>query len=211
MRQFQPSFEQFESRFLPTLVFIFDGNAFAEAKPNQQLTQTAAQQLMALDDHAVQMTTPAMTSPAAFYQVAAQIQKTSKGQPIGLLGFSAGGTLALRLSSIAGLNVRAALSYYGPPDFADWLNFHRGDRFYRKVTSMTHFSAGIVKLLSGVSYSNAQVIDVFGMRDKNVVSSQSTASFYRDFPDGRVYHFSGGHGVNIYADYPAFKDFVSHL
>ena len=39
MRRFHPSIEQFESRFLPTLVFIFNGNAFAAAKAHNQLTQ----------------------------------------------------------------------------------------------------------------------------------------------------------------------------
>ena len=152
-----------------------------------------------------------MTSPSAFYQVAAQIEKISKNQPIGLLRFSAGGALALRLSSVPGLNVRAALSYYGPPDLTDWLNFHRGDRDYRFVTTHVQLHKGIIDLLSGPSHTSAYVIDAIGMFDKNVVSSMSTASFNRDFPDGRVYHYQGGHGVNIFADYPAFKDFVSRL
>ena len=39
----------------------------------------------------------------------------------------------------------------------------------------------------------------------------STASFDRDFPDGHVYYYDGPHGVSLYADYPAFEDFVSHL
>ena len=117
---------------LPTLVFVFNGNAYAEAKPNSTLTQGAANILMAHGDRAVQLTTPAMDSPAAFYQLANEIRAISKGQPIGLMGFSAGGTLALRLAGLPRLNVKAAVSYYGPPDLRDWLGFHKGDRFYRR-------------------------------------------------------------------------------
>ena len=34
MKRFHPSIEQFEPRMLPTLVFIFNGNGYAEAKPD---------------------------------------------------------------------------------------------------------------------------------------------------------------------------------
>jgi hypothetical protein len=211
MKRFHPSIEQFEPRMMPTLVFVFNGNAFAEAKPNQQQTQLAAQQLIAHGDRAVQMTTPAMNSPAAFYQLANEIRAISKGQPIGLVGFSAGGCLAMRLSGLRDLNVQAVLSYYGPPDLRDWLNYHRGDRFYRAVTSDVHFNKGIINLLSGVSPSTAYIVSAFGLRDQNIVSSVSTASFDRDFANGRVYYYDGPHGVTLYADYAAFKDFLSHL
>ena len=211
MKRFHPSFEQFEHRLLQTLVFVFNGNGFAAAKPNHQQTQLAAQQLIKDGDRAVQMTTPAMSSPSDFYQLADEIRAISKGQPIGLMGFSAGGALALRLAGVPGLNVRAVMNYYGPPDLTDWLNYHHGDRYYQWVTSHVHPDNGIINLLSGVSTSNAYMVSAFGLRDHNVVSSVSTASFDRDFPGGHVYYYPGPHGVSLYADYPAFQSFVSHL
>ena len=211
MRRFQPSIEQFEPRLLPTLVFIFNGNGYAEAKPNLAQTQLAAAQLAAHGDTAVQLTTPPMNSPSAFYGLADEIRAISKGKPIGLMGFSAGGGLALHLAGIADLNVQAVLSYYGPPDLRDWLNYHHGDRYYRWVTSHVDFDDGIINLLSGVSDSHSYNIDVFGQKDHNVVASMSTASFDRDFPGGQVYYYDGPHGVSLYANFSAFNDFVSHL
>src|SRR5437870_5514553 len=97
MRRFQPSCEPIEPRVLPTLVFVFNGNAFDQAKPSV-LTQLAAAQLQRNGDQAVQLTTPAMNSPGAFYQLARVIRAISKGRPIALMGFSAGGSLATRLA-----------------------------------------------------------------------------------------------------------------
>jgi hypothetical protein len=202
--------EQLESKLLPTLVFVFNGNAFAEAKPNS-LTQGAASLLIAHGDRAVQLTAPAMDSPAAFYQLANQIRAISKGQPIGLMGFSAGGTLALRLASVARLNVKSAIAYYGPPDLRDYLAFHKGDRFFAKVTTGVHFSKGIIQLLSGASTSSARLIDAFGLRDHNVVAGMSAASFHRDFPSGQVYYYPGPHGVGPTAQPAALADFLAHL
>ena len=51
---------------LPTLVFVFNGNAFAAAKPDQAQTQLAAQQLIKHGDRAIQLATPAMDSPSRF-------------------------------------------------------------------------------------------------------------------------------------------------
>ena len=211
MRRAQPTIEQLEPRMLPTLVFVFNGNAFAAAKADNPLTETAAQQLIANGDRAVQMNTPAMNSPAAFYGLAREIRAVSKGQPIGLLGFSAGGSLALRLSGLPGLNVRAALSYYGPPDLRDWLQYHKGDRDYLGVTTHVQLDQGIITLLSGPSDTAAYVIDAFGLRDPVVVASNSTASFHGDFPDGRVFYYPGTHGVGTGADPAAFKDLLAHL
>jgi hypothetical protein len=204
------AFEQFESKIMPTLVFVFNGNGYAEAVTNQ-LTQQAAQVLHANGDPAVQLTTPAMDSPAAFYQLANEIRAISKGRPIGLMGFSSGGTLALRLAGLSDLNVKAAIAYYGPPDLAGWLSFHKGDRFYRKVTSDVHFDKGIIKLLSGVSDSNARLIDAFGLRDHNVVAGFSAGIFHRDFPDGQVYYYNGPHGVGPGAQPEALADFLAHV
>jgi dienelactone hydrolase len=211
MRNFHPSVEQFEPRMLPTLVFVFNGNAFAAATPDQPHTGLAAQQLIKHGDQAIQLATPAMSDPAAFYQVADEIFAISKGQPIGLMGFSAGGGLAMRLSGDSKLNVKAVLSYYGPPDLRDYLDYHRGDRFDAYVTSHTHFDSGIIDLLSGPSPSTAFIVSAFGLEDHNIVSSVSTASFDRDFQYGQVFYYPGGHGVTMFADYAAFQDFLSHL
>jgi hypothetical protein len=211
MKRFHPSIEQFEPRLLQTLVFVFNGDGLAAAKPNQLQTQLAAQQLIRHGDRAVQMATPAMNSPSAFHHLADEIRAISKGQPIGLMGFSAGGALAMRLAGVPELNVRAVMSYYGPPDLRDWLNYHHGDRYYQWVTSHVQLDHGIINLLSGVSTSTAYIVSAFGLRDRNIVSSVSTVGFDRDFPGGHVYYYDGPHGVTLYADYPAFQSFVAHL
>jgi hypothetical protein len=211
MRRFHPSINELEPRMLPTMVFIFNGNAYAEAKPDPLHTQLAADVLAAHGDTPVQMTTPAMNSPAAFYGFAHEIRAISKGTPIALMGFSSGGGLAMRLAGIADLNVQAVLSYYGPPDLRDWLAYHHGDRYYKYVTGHVDFDKGIINILSGVSHSDSYIIDALGEKDDNVVASMSTGSFDRDFPDGHVYYYDGPHGVSFYADYPAFEDFLSHL
>src|SRR5437016_11342991 len=183
MRRFQPSCEPIEPRVLPTLVFVFNGNAFAQAKPSQ-LTQLAADQLQRHGDQAIQLTTPAMNSPGAFYQLANEIRGISRGRPIGLMGFSAGGALAMRLAGLPGLNVKAVMNYYGPPDFGDWLAYHRGDRFFQYVTTHVRVSPGFVRLMSGPSATQTYIVSAFGLGDQNIVSSMSTSSFERDFRQG---------------------------
>ena len=74
---------------MQTLVFVFNGNGYAKATPNE-LTQSTANLLNAHGDRAVELTMPAMNGPAAFYQVANQIRSDSKGQPIGLIGLRRG-------------------------------------------------------------------------------------------------------------------------
>src|SRR5262245_46365292 len=105
MRQFRPDVEPCESRVYPTMVFIFPGNALAAASPQIQ-TQTAAAQLRRLGNQPIQVSTPALDGPGAFHSIAHYVRAVSRGRPIGLMGFSAGGTLALRLASQPGLNVR---------------------------------------------------------------------------------------------------------
>lgn len=211
MRNFRPSCQELESRTSPSLVFVFNGNAFAAAEPNAKQTGLAARQLEIHGDRAIQLATPAMASPSDFYQVAGEIRALSKGQPIGLMGFSAGGAVAMRLSAIPSLNVQAVLSYYGPPDLQDWLDYHRGDADYNYVTSHVQLTPGIIKLFSGPSASTAFIINAFGREDTNVVASDSTASFNRDFQSGQVFYYPGPHQVTLFADYHAFKDFLSHL
>jgi hypothetical protein len=195
---------------LPTLVFVFGGNAFAEAKPDRT-TQLAAAQLAQHGDRAIQLTTPAMNGPGAFYQLANAIRGISQGRPIGLMGFSAGGALAVRLAGFPGLNVQAVMNYYGPPDFRDWLSYHQGDRFYRYVTTHVRVTPGFVGLMSGPSATHAYIVSAFGLTDRNIVSSLSTTSFDRDFSQGQVFYYPGPHGVTLFADYPAFRDFLAHL
>ena len=109
------------------------------------------------------------------------------------------------------LNVQAVMNYYGPPDFRDWLAYHHGDRFSRFVTTQVRVTPGFVGLMSGASETQAYIVNAFGLHDQNIVSSLSTSSFDRDFPHGQVYYYPGPHGVNLYACYPAFQDFLSHL
>jgi pimeloyl-ACP methyl ester carboxylesterase len=211
MKRIRPDFEECESKILPCLVFVFNGNGFAASRPDASITGSAAKQLMQHGDRAIQLATPAMANLSDFYQLVREIRLASGGQPIGLMGFSAGGTLAMRLSAISSLNVRAVMSYYGPPDLRDWLTYHQGDKIYSYVTSRVHFSPAIVKLLSGPSSSTAYIVSAFGKYDANVVTSVSTASFDRDYQHGQVFYYPGPHGVSLFADYAAFRDFLAHL
>jgi hypothetical protein len=211
MARFYPSFEQLQARTLQTLVFVFNGNALAKSSPDSAHTLLAAYQLLKNGDRAIQLSTPQMQSPRDFYALARVIQALAKGQPIGLIGFSAGGALAARLSGVPGLNVKAVLNFYGPPDLNDYLVYHNGDRFYRYVGSNINFNSSVIKLLSGPSSSTAYVVNAFGLHDRNVVASVSTASFNRDFEYGETFYYPGPHGVSLFADYPAFQAFVAHL
>jgi hypothetical protein len=195
---------------LPTLVFVMNGNALSATTPNQ-LTQTAADLLEAHGDRAIQISTPAMGTVAAFYSLAEKILAISGGQPIGLVGFSAGGALAARLSQVPALHVIAALNYYGPPDLQDWLTYHAGDYFEQYVTSHVLLTSDFIKLMSGPSNSRAFIVNAFGDLDHNVVSSVSMASFERDFGYGAVFTYPGPHGVSPMASISAFDDFIAHL
>ena len=117
----------------------------------------------------------------------------------------------MRLAGLPGLNVKAVMNYYGPPDFRDWLAYHHGDRFHQFVTTHVRVTPGFVRLVSGVGDTQAYMVSAFGLHDPNIVSSLSTSSFNRDFPQGRVYYYPGPHGVTLYACYPAFQDFLAHL
>ena len=135
----------------------------------------------------------------------------SQGQPIGLMGFSAGGALAMRLAGQPGLNVTAVMDYYGPPDLDAWIASHHDDYYYRYVASHVHLTTAVENLLSGPSTSNADFVGAFGLDDGNVIASVSTASFEKDFQHGQVYDYPGPHGVTLYADYTAYQDFLDHL
>jgi hypothetical protein len=204
------AFERCEDRTLATLVFVFNGNGFGAAKPDA-LTANAARVLQRAGNQVVQLSNPVLGTPAAFFGLARQIASISRGRPIGIVGFSAGGTLAARLAGIPALHVTAALDYYGPPDLQDFLALHRGDRFDRFVATHAHFNAAGIALLSGPSDTAAHVVAAFGLDDVNVVATDSAASFQRDFPGGQVYEYPGPHGVSILASPPALEDFLAHL
>jgi Dienelactone hydrolase family len=210
MRRYRPQVEPCESRVYPTMVFIFPGNALAAASPDIP-TQTAAARLLRDGDQPIQVSTPAMDGPADFYQVADYVRSVSHGQPIGLVGFSAGGALAMRLADQPGLNVKSVMDYYGPPDLDDWIASHHRDHYYRYVVSHVHLTSGITKLYSGPSPSDAYFVGAFGLHDNNVIPSVSTVAFQTDFQHGQVYYYHGPHGVTLYADYAAFQDFLDHL
>jgi hypothetical protein len=195
---------------LSTLVFILNGNAFSAVGPNA-LTANAAQVIENAGDSAIQLATPAMQTPRDFYAVAREIKALSHGQSIGLVGFSAGGALAARLAGVAALHVKAALDYYGPPDFRDYLDFHGDDRFVRYFNGRVHFSPSFIALMSGPCVTSTYVVCAFGRYDRNVVASVSTASFARDYLHGKVYDYPGPHGVSIDASPPALQDFLTHL
>jgi hypothetical protein len=210
MKRFRPDVELCEARIYPTLVFVFSGNALAAAPPSIP-TQVAADQLLRHGDQPIQVSTPALDGPGAFYRIAQYVRTVSKGQPIGLVGFSAGGALAMRLAGQPGLDVTSVMDYYGPPDLKAWIADHGDDRYYRYVVSHVHLTTGIVNLFSGPSTSDAYFVSAFGLKDQNVVASVSTESFQKDFQHGQVYYYPGPHGVTLYANYAAFQDFLDHL
>lgn len=210
MRRFRPAVQACEPRACPTMVFLFPGNALAAATPDIP-TQTAADRLLRLGDQPVQVSTPPMDSPRAFEAVVNYVREVSRGQPIGLIGFSAGGALALHLAGQPGLDVRSVLDFYGPPDLRDWFASHSHDHYYQYVTSHVHVTPTVVDLLSGPTDSSAHFVAAFGSQDANVRADVSLAAFQADFPGGQSSVYDGNHGVTIYADYPAFYSFLASL
>jgi hypothetical protein len=203
-------FERPEDRTLTTMIFVLNGNAFSPAEPGA-LTADAARVLRQAGHQALQISTPLMSSPDAFNRVVKQIASISHGRPIGIVGFSAGGSLAARLAGVGSLHVTAALDYYGPPDLSDYLDQHRGDSFYRYVVGHVHFQPSAIGLFSGPIHTSAYVVGAFGLGDRNVVASASAASFVKVVPDGRVFTYPGPHGASINASPAALSDFLAHV
>jgi hypothetical protein len=195
---------------LATLVVILNGNAFSAVGPNA-LTANAAAVIQRAGDPAIQLSTPATETPRDFHAVAHEIESISHGQPIGLVGFSAGGALAARLAGVGALKVKAVLDCYGPPDFRDYLDYHGHDRFVTYFVGRIRFSPGFIDLMSGPCDTSAYVVCAFGLDDQNVNAAVSTASFERDYVNGQVYDYPGPHGVSIDASPAALKDFLTHL
>jgi hypothetical protein len=54
-------------------------------------------------------------------------------------------------------------------------------------------------------------VNAFGLRDRTVVASMSTAGFNRDFHYGETFDYPRPHGVALFADYAAFQVFLSYL
>jgi hypothetical protein len=210
MKRFRPVVEFCESRLLPTLVLIFNGDAFAATTPSHN-TEIAAQLLADHGDRSIQLSTPPIGSPAAFYSLADKIASLAGDRPIGLLGFSAGGALAARLSEVPQLHVTAVLNYYGPPDLGDWMSYHLGDHYEAYVTSHVRLTSDFIGIMSGVSDSRAFIVNAFGTHDRNVVAWVSALSFKDDFSHGAVFTYPGPHGVSPLASIPAFDDFLAHL
>jgi hypothetical protein len=195
---------------MPTLVFSLPGNAFAAAKAGG-VTVGAAKILGETGNQSIQLSTPDLSSPAAFDGLVRQIHDLSHGQPIGIIGFSAGGAWALRLAGVSSLNVKAVLDFYGPPDLKDYFAYHGHDRFATYVESHSHMDKAAINLMSGPIITTAYVDAAFGSNDHNVVASVSTDSLQKDLPQARVFNYDGGHGVSLAACPPAMNDFIAHL
>ncbi|WP_165222533.1 alpha/beta hydrolase family protein [Aquisphaera insulae] len=193
-----------------TTVFLLSGNGFADSSPGRQTEVTAAD-LARRGYVAVQLSYPSMKGVGSFLGLARQLVRASRGEPIGLVGFSAGGTLALRLAGYPGLNVAAVLNFYGPPDLSDYMNHHAGDIFARKVAQNIGGNRAFIDAMSGPNPTTAYIVNAFGARDRNVVASVSEASFRRDFSSGATYTYGGNHGVTIRAQPAAYMDFLNHL
>ena len=204
------SFEQCEERILTTLVFVLNGNAFGAAAPTS-LTARAAQILRNAGHQAVQVAYPTMATPVAFESLVRQIKTLSDGQTIGIVGFSAGGPLALRLATDPALHAAAVLNYYGPLDLNDYIQYRKSDRFTRYIRQHAPLNRAAINLLSGPITTSAHVVSAFGSNDRNVVATQSVHSLGRDLPQGSSYLYAGGHGVGISACPPALNEFLANL
>lgn len=203
-----PDFEACEGRTLLTLVFVLNGNSFNAAKPNA-LTANAAAVLRAAGEQVVQVSNPKINSPAALTALAGQIRKQAHGRAVGLVGFSAGGALALRIAATPGLKVDSVLDYYGVPDVRAFLNRHTGTT--DPIAGLAPFRAPVVAALSGPVATSAHVVGAFGAGDPHVPAAASEADLGADVPGAATYTYAGGHGVKITASRPALDDFLAHL
>jgi hypothetical protein len=189
---------------------VLNGNGFGAASPNA-LTANAAVVLRAAGDQAIQLAYPAVTATGVLSGIAREINALSRGAPIGIVGFSAGGTLAERLAADPALNVTAVLACYSPPDLHAFFAYHQADRFSQYVLGKISGNAAVTDLLSGPNPTQAHVVATFGLKDRAVVAGPSTASLLADYPQAGVYDYPGPHGVGIDASVPALEDFLTHL
>ncbi len=207
-RRLTPAFDQCEGRTLLTLVFVLNGNSFNAAKPNS-LTANAASVLKAEGNQVVQLSNARINSPGALHALEAQIVKQAHGRTVGLVGFSAGGALALRIAATPGLKVNAVLDYYGVPDVRNFLNRQTGTT--NPIVGLAPFKPAVVTQFSGAVATSAHVVGAFGAADPHVNAATSAADLVADVPGANVYSYNGGHGVAITASRPALADFLAHL
>ena len=207
-KRIPPGVEQCEGRELLALVFVLNGNSFRAARPNS-LTTDAAHVLNAAGDQVVQLSNPNINSPAALQAFENQVKKQAHGQTVGLVGFSAGGALALRVAATPGLKVSSVLDYYGVPDIAKYLDRHTGNN--NPISGLAPFKAPLVAALSGPVATTAHVVGAFGEADPHVNAVASEADLLADVPAADVFTYDGGHGVSITASRPALDDFLAHL
>ena len=159
----------------------------------------------------IQISTPEISSPAAFNRLVRQIASMSRGRPIGIVGFSAGGSLAARLAGVESLQVKAALDYYGPADLAGLPRPAPG----RFVLSLR----GRARPLHALGDPPAQRPDPdVGLRGRRLRPRgpergglrEPWPASQKDVPDGRAYTYPGPHGASINASPPALEDFLAH-
>ena len=205
-----PAFDRCEDRTLTALVFVLNGNSFNAAQPNR-LTANAASVLRAEGNQVIQLSNPAIHSPAAVAKLAAQVMKQAHGQSVGLVGFSAGGALALRIAATPGVKVSSVLDYYGVPDVRAFLNRHASDHQLNPIAGLAPYKPAVVSRLSGPLTTSAHVVAAFGRADPHVTATTSAADLLADNPAATVYTYAGGHGVSITASRPALDDFLAHL
>ena len=209
-RRVTPDLEPCEDRALTALVFVLNGASFAAASPNS-LTANAAAVLHRAGNQVVQLSNARINTAPAFEALAHRITTMAHGQAVGLVGFSAGGALALHVAATPGLKVSSVLDYYGVPDIQSYLNRHAADHNYRPISGLAPFRPSAVSLLSGPVTTSAHVVAAFGQFDPNVRADTSSADLLRDVPTASVYTYPGAHGVSITASRPALEDFLAHL
>jgi hypothetical protein len=187
-----------------------NGNGFGAAAPSI-LTANASALLRAANDEPVPLAYPAISSVGAFLGLEREIKALSHGQPIGIVGFSAGGTLAERIAADPALNVTDVLACYSPPDLRAFFAYHQGDLYARYVLNHIGGNGAVIDRFSGPNDTPAHIVTAFGLEDRAVEAAPSTTEFLADYPHGHVYTYPGPHGVSISASVPALEDFLSHL
>jgi dienelactone hydrolase len=194
------------------MVFILNGNGYAAARPDANTADAAAVLHEAgVGAVPVQLAYPALATPGEVDGVAREMKRLSHGEPIGIVGFSAGGSLALRLAGLPWLHVKDVLNMYGPPDLADFLAEHQGDSHAQYVLDHTPFTQAGIDFLSGPVATRAHIVNAFGLVDQNTLAGPSAAAAARDFPGSTIDYYDGPHGVSIDASPSALEDFLAHL
>ena len=167
-----PAVESLEARALTALVVVLNGNSFNAAGPSV-LTADAAAILTRAGNRVVQLSNLRINSAGELKRLAAGVARLAGGQPIGLVGFSAGGALALRIAALPGVNASAVLDYYGVPDVRDYLNLHSRDHFYRPI-------AGLAPLFAVCRFATQRTATNPGARGRGVRIERSARSSHHE-------------------------------